>query len=141
MSNPATTADIADRWHPLSSAEQTVANALLDDAWAYLTADLSTLDARLTAVEVNPAVVVAVVCSMVLRVLRNPDGKVQESLDDYAYRRADAVADGVLYATPDELDRLSPVGSSTNAFTITPAGSDPGYAVVSDPYYPWDINP
>jgi hypothetical protein len=65
-----------------------------------------------------------VLVDAVLRVLRNPDGKVQESIDDYSYRRADAVADGSLYLTDDEWALLAGPGSAvaSNSFTIVPYG-------------------
>jgi len=57
----------------------------------------------------------------VLRVLRNPDGKVQEGIDDYTYRRADAVADGALYLTPAEITLIGsrPGPQLGSAFTVS----------------------
>lgn len=113
MANPVTVADLEARWRPLTFDEQIVAQSLLDDAWAVLAARLTTLDARVTTGAVAAGAVVAVVSAMALRVLRNPEGLVQynRSIDDYTEggRRADAVADGFLYATSAELALLRPV--------------------------------
>lgn len=109
MSNPATTSDIEARFRPLTTAEATNAQAYLDDAWALLVGRLPTLEANMTAGTVSTANVVRVVCTMVIRILRNPDGKSEESIDDYRYRRDAATASGSLYVTPEELADLIPV--------------------------------
>ncbi len=121
--NPATTDDVADRWRPLTPSETQVARVLLDDAWLDLTTQVPSLDSRLDAATLAPALVVRVLASMVLRVLRNPDGKVQESIDDYAYRRADAVADGLLYAAADEVRLLGlTAGQRSNSVRLVAYG-------------------
>lgn len=130
--NPVSVADLEARWRPLTSDQQITAQAMLDDAWAILSTRLPNLPTDVTVVPpattavVSREVLVAVMSAMVLRVLRNPDGKVSETIDDYTYRRSDAVANGALYVTPDELGLLSPAGSGS-AFTIRPFG-EPGYA-------------
>jgi hypothetical protein len=71
-------------------------------------------------VELSPALVIPVVVAMVVRVLRNPDGKPQESLADYAYTRDAVSASGELTVTDDELELLAPIAGVTGAFTISP---------------------
>jgi hypothetical protein len=70
-----------------------------------------------------------VLVDAVVRVLRNPDGKLQESIDDYSYRRADSVADGALYLTDEEWRLLRPecVGDvgGVHDRPAGAAGSDP----------------
>jgi Phage protein Gp19/Gp15/Gp42 len=133
MANPAQISDLEARWRPLTSPETVVAQSLLEDAWQILLARVALLQSRLDVVPpatepaLDPALVVAVESAMVLRVLRNPDGKRQESIDDYSWTRDNAVSAGLLYATDDELAMLAPSGASTSAFTITPYG-EPGYA-------------
>lgn len=133
MANPARVTDLESRWRPLTAAERDVAAVLLEDAWQILLARVALLQSRLevvapaTAPELDEALVVAVECAMVLRVLRNPDGKRQESIDDYSWTRDNAVSAGLLYATDEELDMLAPSGAITRAFTITAYGT-PGYA-------------
>lgn len=108
MPNPATTADIAARWRPLTAQETTNATAFLADAWALLLMRRPTLEADITAGKVTTTNVIRVVVAMVLRVLRNPDGKLEESIDDYRYRRDSALSSGLLYVSPDELADLTP---------------------------------
>ncbi len=112
MPNPATISDIEARWRPLVDLEPINATAFLDDAWAELLSRRPTLEADMTATTVTTANVVRVVCAMVLRILKNPDGWDQESIDDWSGRRNALVADGVLRVTAEELASVSP-GRST----------------------------
>ena len=109
MPNPVTTSDIAARWRTLTTEETAVAQALLDDAWAILIARDPSIDTRVSAdpPTLDAALVRAVVSAMVLRVLRNPDGKRQESIDDYSWTRDNSVSAGALYVSDDELDLLA----------------------------------
>ncbi|MCB0966272.1 MAG: hypothetical protein KDB37_05505 [Ilumatobacter sp.] len=130
MANPATVNDVADRWRPLSADESVVALASLEDAWALATLEVPDLDARLTAdpAEIDPSIVRMVICAAVLRVLRNPDGKRQETIEDYSYTLAVGEGEpGSVYFTEAELTRLRarpPV--PTGAFTIRPYGAPDG---------------
>ena len=108
MPNPASTSDIEARWRNLSLQEATNAATFLDDAWNLLLGRRPTLEADIAAGTVTTANVVRVVCAMVLRVLKNPDGKTEESVDDYSYKRDGAVSSGALYVTPDELADVTP---------------------------------
>lgn len=108
MSNPAQTTDIEARWRPLTDQETTNAEAFLDDAWSLLLAQRPTLEADLTAGTIAEANVIRVVCAMVLRVLKNPDGFSSETIDDYTYRRDDSLSGGLLYVTSDELADITP---------------------------------
>lgn len=110
MDNPAGVDDIVARWRPLSDQETTNATAYLDDAWWMLTTRLPNLEADIENGVVEIANVKRVICAMVIRVLRNPDGKVQETIDDYSYRRATLIGSGVLTVTDDELADLTPGG-------------------------------
>jgi len=108
----ATVTDLEERWRPLGESERTVAESLLDDAWeAVLLPQRPNLPALVTAGSVAERTVRFVLCSMVLRVLRNPDGKSQESIDDYRYVRDASVSSGALYVSPDELAMLVPAAS------------------------------
>ena len=132
MANPATTDDIVRRWRPLSEPETNVAQALLDDAWVILSSRIPTLDATTADGTTDPNLVRAVLSAMVLRVMRNPEGKRQESIDDYSWTRDQAVSTGTLYVSDDELALLRPAGSSSGAFSIRPVGSTD-----STPPDPW----
>jgi hypothetical protein len=72
----------------------------------------------------------------VIRHLRNPDGKYQESIDDYSFTRDRTVAAGALYITDDEWDELLGSATTSSAFTIrTDAGWEPSSAYT--PYTDW----
>lgn len=106
MAALASPADLGKRWRPLSDGELLAADAFLMDVSAVIRSRVPGVDERIAADPNYAALVVKVVTGSVLRTLRNPDGKIQESLDDYAYRRADAVADGSLYVSESDLALL-----------------------------------
>lgn len=108
MPNPATVVDIEARWRPLTDQQKTNAYAYLDDAWALLLGRRPTLEADLFDGAVSDANAVRVVSAMVLRVLRNPEGKQSEQIDDYKYTRAELVGSGLLHVTDDELADITP---------------------------------
>lgn len=128
-SNPAIYSDLEDRWRPLSAAEQIVAMSLLADAWQIMLSRVPLLSSRLdiiapaTTPELSADLVIAVECAMVLRVLKNPDGKRQESIDDYSWMRDNAVSAGLLYLSDDELALIGPAGATSDAFSIRPYGA------------------
>jgi len=108
MPNPVTPSDLADRLgRDLTTTETTTATALLVDAWAVLIARDPSIDARLTDSSLSADLVRVVVSAMVLRVLRNPDGKRQEAIDDYSWTRDTSLAGGSLYVSDDELALLA----------------------------------
>jgi hypothetical protein len=119
MTNPATTDDLESRWRPLSVQETTNAQTFLDDAWLMLRrrfpglADDVLVDADLAAEAVR------VMATAVLRVLKNPDGMRQESIDDYSWTRDQAVSAGLLYFADGEFDALYPDSSTTGAFSFS----------------------
>lgn len=114
MANPAQPSDVEARWRPLSAAEWRTAEVLLGDAWQYLLPRVQRLEQRTTTIppatapDLDPATVTGVLATMVLRVMRNPDGKRQESIDDYSWTLDNARSGGLLYATEDELATLAP---------------------------------
>lgn len=108
MPNPVSPTDIEDRWRTLSEQETRVAQTFIDDAWALLLTRRPNLEADIAAGTVASTNVVRVVSAMVLRVMRNPEGKEFESIDDYSYRRSAIMASGVLHVTGDELADITP---------------------------------
>ena len=125
MPNPATSDDVVARWRPLSAEETTVANTLLEDAWVMLKRHATRrevdLEDQILTDDDLFAEVVRVMATAVLRVLKNPDGKVQEAGDDYSYTRGSGDADGSLKFTDDELDDLLPgLAETGRAFTYDP---------------------
>ena len=127
MAEPlATLEDLAAR-HELTPDQTAKAPALLRDASALLRARVADLDARLTAEppQLDSDLVVAVICGMVLRVLRNPNGYQQENIEGYGYIRSTAAASGYLYVSPEDLLALGidPDAPTRSAFTIQPYNS------------------
>lgn len=136
---PATTTDLSDRsLTPLTTEQLAVGAVKLDDAYIQIIAAVPSVVARLAAIpadDVFTALVVQVQCAAVIRFLINPDGKFQESVDDYSFSRDKAVATGEIYISPSELALLSATGGSVNAFTIIPVGRTPGYPFPVWPYW------
>ena len=124
MANPASVDDIVARWRPLSAQEETNAEAFLEDAWDLLLTRRPNLEADITAGTVKEASARRVVVAMALRVLRNPDGKVEESIDDYRYRRDALLASGVLHVTDDELADVTPGRRQRRSIRLVTLGDD-----------------
>lgn len=125
--NPATVTDLTNRsLRALSSREVQVGEVLLDDAWSIVISARPTVATRLDAAPAPAAfkaLVVQIICAMVLRVMNNPDGKLEEQGDDYRYRLDSAVSSGALYISEAELARLGEGDSvSDGAWTIRPQG-------------------
>ncbi len=115
--NPVTVTDLEARWRPLSADEQTVAQAVLEDAWVLLLSRAPAVEARQADGSLAVGAVIAVVSAMALRVLRNPDGYVSQTVGAFSYQRSDS-ASGGLFVSADELALLSPTGTTVGAFTI-----------------------
>lgn len=140
-SNPATATNLSDRsLRTLTTQEVTVGGVLLGDAFNILVQRVPSVATRLDAVVVDAAfsaLVVQIECAMVLRVLNNPDGKLEEHGDDYGYRRDAALSTGALYLSDAEADLLGLGDSvSSGAFTVRPYGQtvsqpDTWYTVAS----------
>lgn len=99
--------DVEGRWRALTESERTVARNVMADAWMLLLGRDATIEARLADATLAPERVRFVLSSMVLRVLKNPDGKRQESVDDYSYTRDQSLSAGALYVSNDELALLA----------------------------------
>lgn len=127
MANPATTADLVARWRPLSAQETTNGETFLADAWRMLRGRIKTLEADITADASGDleAEAVRVMATAVLRVMKNPDGKRQESIDDYSWLRDEATSAGLLYFADAELSALLVDNSGpSGAFTFSLIGTD-----------------
>lgn len=109
--NPATGADLQARsFRTLTAGELAVGATLLGDAWAIVLSAKPSVADRLDKTPpdtVFRSLVVQTLCAMVLRVLANPSGKLEERQDDYQYRLDAAVSSGTLYLSEAELARLS----------------------------------
>lgn len=121
MPNPAVTSDLESRWRPLSAQETTNGQTFLDDAWAILKRRVAGIETLIATDTALAAEVVRILATAVLRVMKNPDGKRQESIDDYSWTRDESVSSGLLYFTDDELDGLLPgSGVVGRAYMIDP---------------------
>lgn len=123
--NPATSADLQARsFRTLTADELAVGQVLLGDAWALVLSARPSVADRLDAAlgdTVFEGLVRQILCAMVLRVLSNPGGKLEERQDDYQYRLDSAVSSGALYLSDDELARLAEGDDgSDGAWTIGP---------------------
>jgi len=130
-SNPATKADLQARsFRTLTNDELDTGETLLGDAWGMVVSARPTVAERLDKLppdEAFKSVVVQVLCAMVLRVVSNPEGKLEERLDDHQYRRDSAVSTGELYISDAELARLSEGDeTSDGAWTIGPSFANVG---------------
>lgn len=126
MTNPATTADLVARWRPLSDQEETNGETFLADAWRMLRRRLTTLEDDIADDTTGDleAEVVRILCAAVLRVMKNPDGKRQESIDDYSWTRDQAVSAGLLYFGDDEIGAVTVDGTGpTGAFSFNLLGT------------------
>ena len=124
MPNPATTQDLEARWRPLTPQEQINAQAYLADAWWMLTGRRQSLEANLLAGTVSPGNVTRVVCAMVLRVLKNPDGIAVESVDDYRFTRDSLVSSGLLMVTASELADVTPGVNTYRSVRLIAVGDE-----------------
>lgn len=117
--------DLEARFRPLVGDERTVAVSLIDDAWAIAQAQLPLLAAEVASGRYPVGVVRAVLCAMVIRVLRNPDGVRTWAVDDYSQTRDQSVSAGALYLSTDEMTLMSAsLGNRRpGAFSITPGGA------------------
>lgn len=135
MANPVMVSDLEARFRPLLESERTVAQALLDDAWAVVLTRRPMLQQHLVDGNVSDGLARAVVSAMVLRVLRNPEGIRQWSIDDASFTRDNALSAGWLFVSDDELALLTPGGTGDGAFTIRPI-VDYRAAYQPDPWAP-----
>lgn len=135
MANPVTTSDLEARWRPLSQQEEVNGQAALDDAWAVLLFYASSVEAQIAAGSLSVDLVKAIVCAMVLRAVRNPDGARTRSvsIDDYteSFTLDSAVSTGSLYLSDDELRWLGATRRRSGSFTM--GSYTPAAATASNP--------
>lgn len=106
----ATAADVEEIWQSGDTFPTDTADALLVQASAKLRVLVPTID-TLIADDVKAELAKIAVVNAVRRVLRNPDGLLQEQIDDYTWRRDSAVSAGSLYIDPADLIGLVPRAS------------------------------
>ncbi len=104
----------------LSEMEKRQVAAWLADIEGTIRSRIPNLDELIVAGTLLRAVVVKVEAAAIIRVLRNPDGKLTERIDDYSWTRDTSTATGALCLTDEEWAELTPSASS-GAFSIRPA--------------------
>ena len=140
----ATVKDVEDRLgRPLTDAEKVQVDAWLTDLEAQALARGVDLAALIEAGTLSAAVVTAIACSAVIRVLNNPKGVRQRtvSIDDYSTSETidSAASAGLLYFTDAEWELLAP-GNTGDAFTIRSYGEPDcrrGWWVHPDQWVPY----
>jgi hypothetical protein len=117
----ATVDDVAVRLgRPITEpAEIAQVGVWLDDVEIIIRSRVPTLDELVSAGTPTETVVVMVESNAVVRMVRNPEGKTQERIDDYSWGMPADPNAGTLYLTDYEWGLLEP-GSSDGAWTIQP---------------------
>lgn len=119
----ATPEDVEVRFmRPLDEDEKRVVAARLEDAELLLRSRIPDLDEKVTAGVLDQALVVMVEAEMVLRLIRNPDGLVQETDGSYSYSTSQKVASGLLEVLPREWTLL---GVRSGVYVIDPTPKMP----------------
>lgn len=109
--NPVTVAHVEARFRSLSDSERVNAEAWIADSWAILLGHRPTLADDLEDLTVSENSVIRTICAMVIRRLMNPEGKSEESIDDYSYKRDPSTASGDLYVKSSELETVTPAST------------------------------
>jgi len=119
----ATPEDVEVRFmRPLDEDEKRVVAARLEDAELLLRSRIPDLDEKVAAGVLDRALVVMVEAEMVLRLIRNPDGLVQETDGSYSYSTSQKVASGLLEVLPREWTLL---GVRSGVYVIDPTPKMP----------------
>lgn len=120
----ATPADVEARLgRALDDAETVIVNARLGDAELILKIAIPDLDDKVAASVTYEQTVVMVESDMVIRLLKNPDGFLQESDGNYSYMRSQELASGRLQVLPQEWDLL---GVKASFAMLSPYLAPPG---------------
>lgn len=119
MANPVSVLDLQNRWRPLTDEEIPIAQALLDDAWEIMLARVPGIESRITSGDLRPGLVVKIACEAVKPVMQNPEGFMQEAIEDWQGRRDATTSTGKLILTDDDLRPLFG-GIVRKSFSIVP---------------------
>lgn len=92
---------------PEGDEANTTLQRLIDKAIERVYNNVPSLDARIESGEITEELAQGVVEDMVIRVLRNPGGYRQVSIDDYTRMIDQAVSSGALYLSDEERRELT----------------------------------
>lgn len=99
----ATFEDVEARFYrPLTKEERPLVEARLQDAENKIRARIRDLDQRILDDPALEQIVITVCCDAVIRLVRNPEGYIQETDGNYTYMLAQASTDGKLTILPEE---------------------------------------
>lgn len=101
--------DLAVRWRPLSSDEETRAAVLLSDASDMVRDAFPDAEARVAAGTLSESALVRVVVGMVKRMMANPEGERQHSIDDYTRILNPEASAGYMFLSANDRAALEPV--------------------------------
>lgn len=123
----ATMQDVEAAWRPLTSDELRIIDSRLAYVSATIRAKVIGVDTRIAAGTLDPELVKGVTVEVVLRNLKNPEGKSEEQIEDYRYKRDTSTSSGQLLLTDDEIALLS--RRANRAFSIAPSQEPASYGI------------
>lgn len=109
----------------LAGVELAQAQALLEDASELVRAETGKSWVDEDNLPIAPGPVQTIVCQIVIRYLKNPDGYTSESEDGYTWRREGTDVDGGLYLTDQERRLLSRYSTSNGGLYTIPTTKRP----------------
>lgn len=89
-------------FRPLTTEERPLVEQRLQDAEGKIRRRVPDLDSRIMDDPDFESVVIQVCCDAVIRLVRNPEGYIQETDGNYAYQLSNYSADGRLTILPEE---------------------------------------
>lgn len=129
--------DVAARWRPLTAAETTTAQALLQDASALIRQRFPGIDSQVTSGAVDPGILTMVAANMVKRALVTPDdGVAQETQGMGPFSRGQTYANPLQNVFFTQADLLAIIGYQPGAAshrygnTTTRRGQDGYFATI-----------
>lgn len=118
----------------LEENEVAQVEAFLDDAEQLIRVRFPNLDAQVEAGKVTAAAVVSIEAGAVRRLMLNPEGYAQETIDGWSGQRGSTIADGFLFITEAEWAALSPLIEVRRRGSIRLVAN--GELYPGQPYYP-----
>lgn len=119
------TAQVEALWQPVPTAQAPRVTALIGMASRRIRAAFPDIDARIASGGIDVDLVSDVATAMVVRVLRNPEGLREVSVDDYRAVRDSTLSSGELGLTDAELELLAPTAAAAGGLgTIVPSWGD-----------------
>lgn len=122
-------------WRPLDAQELVSAEANLGYASSMLRQRRPMLDEWIAVGLVDPLLAQKAACDMVIRFLRNPDARSNESAGEVSFGNQAAGASGALVVTDDELALITPITVGSPAAGIGTIRIGVG---MHDRHAPWD---